>query len=308
MDIALKSVMINKNITQFDEKVTMHHQISTQRHPQHGLMYLDIKTPYSHSIIFFQGAQITHFQPKDGPPLLWLSPTEAFVQGKGCRGGIPICWPWFGTHPAPNYPQHGFVRHQLWTLDEIEEQPDAVVVRMRYPSKLLLKEFWPHATELYVTFTLGKSLHMQITTTNLGHSAIEFTQALHSYFAIPDIDALRVRGLNQTPYIEFGQAAVQTEPDVHITREIDRMYHDTVPLQQLQTAQGSLFIERENSHSCVLWNPWIDKARQLTCFEDDDYQRMVCLETCNILNDRVQLAPNQSHTLSHHIYWEASTT
>lgn len=286
----------------------MQNQIKTKQHPQHGLAYLDIKTPHCHSTIFFQGAQITHFQPIDKPPILWLSPSETFAPGHSLRGGIPICWPWFGTHPDASFPQHGFVRHQLWTLEAIEEHSHTVVVRMRHPPQLLLREFWPYATELQVTFTLGKSLHMQVTTTNQETTAIKLTQALHSYFAIPNIDQLRVLGLMKTPFVEFAIPAMQTEEDIHITKEIDRMYYNTRPQQQLKTAHGTIVVERENSRSCVLWNPWIDKARRLTCFGDHDYQRMVCLETCNILDDAVHIAPRQSHSLSHHIYWQNSTT
>ncbi|MOA42482.1 Aldose 1-epimerase [compost metagenome] len=47
----------------------------------------------------------------------------------------------------------------------------------------------------------------------------------------------------------------------------------------------------------MLWNPWIDKAQRLSQFAEDAWQRMLCIETANVLDDCVQLAGGESHSL-----------
>jgi glucose-6-phosphate 1-epimerase len=62
-------------------------------------------------------------------------------------------------------------------------------------------------------------------------------------------------------------------------------------------------VSRENSHSAVLWNPWIAKSARLSRFNNDDYLTMVCLEAANVLEDKVVLAPGECHRLTTRIGW-----
>ena len=43
-----------------------------------------------------QGAQILSYRLGDAPPLIWLSEEASFTKGQSVRGGVPVCWPWFG--------------------------------------------------------------------------------------------------------------------------------------------------------------------------------------------------------------------
>ncbi|HAG40367.1 MAG TPA: D-hexose-6-phosphate mutarotase, partial [Pseudoalteromonas sp.] len=90
---------------------------------------------------------------------------------------------------------------------------------------------------------------------------------------------------------------------VEFTRETDMVYTQAAKQQHIHTPDGIINVSRENSSSCVLWNPWIEKSKRLSNFADDEYLSMVCLEAANVLEDNVTLEPKQSHTLVTTISW-----
>ncbi|WP_394147027.1 D-hexose-6-phosphate mutarotase [Shewanella atlantica] len=279
--------------------------VTTKKHAN-GLEYVDIDTPLCTARIFMQGAQIDRFQPKGKKPLLWVSSADDYQPGSGIRGGVPICWPWFGMNDNPDWPQHGFARTSLWTLESVQMRSDVAELKFALQITEENRAYWPHDTRVEVLFTLADTLTVSLTNTNLGDQAVSLTQALHTYFPINDIHQLRASGFAGAQYIEFGEGPYQQDGDeVTFDRETDRVYTRLGQNQQLHTPDGTIEISRENSESAVLWNPWIDKSQRLSRFNSDDYLSMVCLEAANVLEDKVTLLPNESHTLTTKIGWKA---
>ncbi|BDM64986.1 D-hexose-6-phosphate mutarotase [Shewanella sp. NFH-SH190041] len=277
--------------------------VTTHKHPN-GLDYVDIDTPLCHARIFLQGAQIVEFQPKGQPPLLWCSTENDYQPGQGIRGGVPICWPWFGQSEQADFPQHGFARNRIWQLDSVDVDSELVRLRFSLPRSEHDNKFWPHHSSLSVEFTLGQSLKIDLINENLSDNSIKLTQALHTYLPIGDIHRLKATGFAASQYIEFGEGPVKQQEDaVSFTQETDRVYTRLSPVQQLHTPDGIICVSRQHSRSAVLWNPWIDKSKRLSCFHDEDYLTMVCLEAANVLEDRVILPAGASHTLSTEISW-----
>ncbi|ABM00321.1 D-hexose-6-phosphate mutarotase [Shewanella amazonensis] len=277
--------------------------VSNKKHPQ-GLDYIEVSTALCKARIFLQGAQIDFFQPTGKPPLLWVSEADDYLPGSGIRGGVPVCWPWFGMHSNPAFPQHGFARTRLWHLKHSHIHNEEVELVFGLEIAVDDRQFWPHNTEVEVHFRLTDTLAVSLVNRNLGDSHVSLTQALHSYFPITDIHALSARGFSGAKYIEFGEGPYAQEGDeVGFDRETDRVYTDLGPCQTLHTPDGVIEVSREHSQSAVLWNPWIDKSQRLARFRDEDYLTMVCLEAANVLEDKVELAPGQTHTLTTHIRW-----
>ena len=277
--------------------------VTTKKHAN-GLDYVEVNTALCQARIFLQGAQIDHFQPVGKPPLLWVSSADDYQPGNGIRGGVPVCWPWFGMSNQANFPQHGFARTRIWTLESVEMRNQLVDLRFSLAISEEDKIFWPHHTQVNVLFTLGETLSISLVNTNLGDVPVTLTQALHSYFPIEDIHQLKATGFSGAQYIEFSEGPYpQTTDDVLFDRETDRVYTNLGPVQHLHTPKGVIEVSRENSHSAVLWNPWIEKSTRLARFNDDDYLTMVCLEAANVLEDKLTLAPGESHSLVTHIRW-----
>ncbi|WP_213611514.1 D-hexose-6-phosphate mutarotase [Pseudoalteromonas sp.] len=268
-----------------------------------GLEFMSINSHQCKAKIFLQGGQITEFTPKDKLPLLWVSGDETFTEGKSIRGGIPICWPWFGQHDNNEFPAHGFARTLVWQADEVNESDSNVTVSLKLPMRQVNPTFWPYQSSLRVEFILSEQLEVRLTTCNLGNTPFSYTQALHTYLPIADIHNTRVAGLQGAQYIEFDQGPFKQDGVVEFTRETDMVYTQAAAVQTIETPQGIISVSRENSRSCVLWNPWIEKSKRLSNFADDDYQTMLCLEAANVLEDAVTLEPKQSHTLVTTIKW-----
>ena len=74
----------------------------------HDQITLCIDTSHAQAEIVLQGAHLIHWQPRDQQAVIWLSEDAVFAAGKSLRGGVPVCWPWFGAH-ADNekFPAHG---------------------------------------------------------------------------------------------------------------------------------------------------------------------------------------------------------
>jgi glucose-6-phosphate 1-epimerase len=47
----------------------------------------------------------------------------------------------------------------------------------------------------------------------------------------------------------------------------------------------------------VVWNPWIAKAKAMADFGDDEWPRMLCIETANAAQCAVRLAPRSTHRM-----------
>ncbi|MGI2046251.1 D-hexose-6-phosphate mutarotase [Shewanella oncorhynchi] len=278
--------------------------VTTKKHAN-GLDYVEVNTALCQARIFLQGAQIDYFQSVGKPPLLWVSSADDYQPGNGIRGGVPVCWPWFGMSSEANFPQHGFARTRIWALESVEMRNQLVDLRFSLKISEQDKIYWPHNTEVSVLFTLGDTLSISLVNTNLGDETVTLTQALHTYFPIEDIHQLKASGFSGSKYIEFAEGPYpQTTDEVRFDRETDRVYTELGPVQLLHTPQGIIEVCRENSQSAVLWNPWIEKSQRLGRFNPEDYQTMVCLEAANVLEDKVVLAPGETHSLVTHICWK----
>jgi glucose-6-phosphate 1-epimerase len=275
----------------------------------------------SELLVAQQGAQILHYQQGEQPPILWLSEQAGYQRGQSVRGGVPVCWPWFGDlarNPLPlqamhddpaSAPAHGGVRGLDWQLLGIDQQGEAVSLRFAFDSRTQPLAHWPHAVELSLEIRLEQRLHLRLSSRNLDQQTLHLSQALHSYFAVSDIRQVSVLGLDGCRYLETldGWEERRQHGALQFAGETDRVYLDVPPRLALVDAAWNrrILLEAAGSRSAVLWNPWIDKARRLSQFAGDAWQRMLCIETANVWDDCIELAPGASHELHLSLWSEA---
>jgi glucose-6-phosphate 1-epimerase len=264
-------------------------------------------------LISQQGAQILSYQQDDQPPLIWLSEQAAYKRGQGVRGGVPVCWPWFGNlqrnpqavqamHRHPDAaPAHGLVRSLDWQLQGIDQHDDGVQLEFVYNSATQPLADWPHTAELRLSIRLDERLHIQLNSRNLGDTPLAISQALHSYFAVSDIRNVAVEGLHGCRYIETLEDWQQRQQDGLLTfnGETDRIYLDTPAHLSIHDHawQRRIQLHSSGSNSAVLWNPWIEKAQRLSQFASDAWQGMLCIEHANVMDDIRVLNAGQQHQL-----------
>ena len=260
-----------------------------------------------------QGAHILSYQLAGQPPLIWLNDEAVFKTGKSIRAGVPVCWPWFGnfarnpqsvqamrtSNEAPS--AHGFVRAMDWELGGIEAEGESLKVEFLLPYPEGGFPGWPHQVDLTLSIRLDEQLHIHLTSHNRGAETVSISQALHSYFAVSDVREVHVEGVDGLNYIETldNWKTVPQTGDLRFTGETDRIYLDAPPLLSIVDPAWERRIELTSSGSrtAVIWNPWIDRAAAFSDMADDGWQRMLCIETANVMDDVVKLKPGASHTL-----------
>jgi D-hexose-6-phosphate mutarotase len=269
-----------------------------------GLPVLRVEGPAARAEIYLHGAHVSGWTPAGCDPVLWLSSLSRFTPDTSIRGGVPICFPWFGALAGhPEAPSHGFARLSQWSLVGAEEDGEDVIVRLRLTdAEATGPSAWPYRFEAIYTVRVGSRLSLSLKVTNRGDEVVTFEEALHTYFDVRDIHATEVTGLEGAPFLDRlgGPEPVPGEPGpVRFGSPTDRIYLATTAGMAIRDPGGarSVLISKDGSDATVVWNPWIDNARAMDDFGDDDWKRMVCVEVCNIRDAAVRLAPGGSHTM-----------
>jgi glucose-6-phosphate 1-epimerase len=271
---------------------------------EHGFTYIEINNAKAHATISTYSGQVLSYRPKTRQDdLLFVSDKAYYADGKAIKGGIPVCWPWFGADPDDlGRPAHGFVRNRQWDVISTESLADgSTKVVMGLHDTDETREIWPHPFRLSIEITVGDSLKVALITHNAGNQSITISQALHTYFNVGDISKVQVQGLDGAEYLDklegFAQKT-QVGPVV-IDGEVDRIYKGvTGELVIDDAALGrKIRISSRGSSTAVVWNPWLDIARSMGDLNDDDYKRMLCVETANAGPDTVEIAAGDDYCM-----------
>lgn len=260
-------------------------------------------SPHGAVEVSLYGAHLLSYRPTGHSPVLWLAESYKTLEtGKAIRGGIPICWPWFGAAPTQGLPSHGFARTQEWVVLGTEYDKDETSITLGLPPTEANYKLWQHDFALTLTITLGETLRLELVTENLDKEPFVITEALHTYFRVKDIEKTSVTGLDGQPYTDTtpdGGEKLQSGA-ITFTKETDNIYHHHASTSII-TDPGinrRIAIEKEGSTSTVVWNPWIDKAARTADMGDNDWHNFVCVETANTAMQPITIAPGAKHTMA----------
>jgi glucose-6-phosphate 1-epimerase len=253
-------------------------------------------SPYAGQVLSYRRAG----EPED---LLFLSEQAYYQAGKAIKGGIPICWPWFGADPeGKGRPAHGFVRNRDWeVLGTAMQEDHTTSVRLGITPDEEIRALWPHPFALTLEISVGRTLELALCSFNPDTLPLTITQGLHSYFRVGDVARVRVLGLEGRPYIDKldGGATKTQEGPVTIAGEVDRIY--TGVSRELviddPVLERRIRIASEGSASAVVWNPWAATAAAMADLGDEDYHGMLCVETTNAGPDTVKIIPGENYRL-----------
>jgi len=276
----------------------------TFREAPGGLALVDVSNSLATATIALQGAHVMTWAPRGERPVLWLSPAAKLAPGKSIRGGVPLCWPWFGPHASESkFPGHGFARTVPWELVDARALSNgATYLAFRLVESDTTRAQWPHTSPVEAHITVGTTLAIDLVTRNAGSQPITIGDALHTYFAVSDVRDIAIHGLGGCPYLDKvdGSARKQQAGPVTIASEVDRVYLDSTAdclIDDLRWARR-IRIHKSSSRSTVVWNPWIEKAAKMGDFGSaTGYLDMVCVESANAADDVVTVAPGDEHQL-----------
>lgn len=259
---------------------------------QGGLPEIQVHTDRSVATIYLHGAHVTRFQKTNEAPLLFMSEASEFRSDHPIRGGVPVIFPWFG--PRPGSAIHGSARISEWDLLETKVLPDAsILLHFRLPSA--------DPCQVDYRVTVGSSLTLELMVSNTGTAVETFENCLHSYFHVGDIRQTGITGLRGTRYRDMlaAEDRIETNEIIRIASEVDRTYQNTTSTVEIHdpTLRRTIRVQKSNSKSTVLWNPWIAKSQRMPDFGDDEYFQMLCVESGNIGDNAITLAPGESSSM-----------
>jgi glucose-6-phosphate 1-epimerase len=271
-----------------------------------GLAVLRVTAPSATAEIYLRGAHVASWTPSSSnPSVIWMSEHAEYTEGVPLRGGVPICFPWFGANADdPTEPSHGFARLAEWELVEAKDVGSTVVLTLRLKDDMATRaSAWGHRFEALYTVTVGSHLDLSLTVTNPDRKPFTFEAALHSYFGVSDIHSVSVTGLEDVPFIDKLDGAAALPAEGHAVRfagETDRIYLGSADIIRVvdPSAKREIEVRPTESHSTVVWNPWVAKAAKMADFGNDEWPGMVCVETANIGDASVTLSSGESHTMA----------
>ena len=267
-----------------------------------GMVKVDITFHDATLELYLQGAHITRYQPSAGVEVLWMSDSAVYQPGKALRGGIPLCWPWFGADSENiDHPQHGYARTSDFSVVSTlaDEQATRIILaldpaRAPYPD-------WQDKVQLEFEIRLSDSLWMEMRSHNLSDSPLILSNALHSYFAIANHQRVAIPTVTGLTYLDKLQnyRSQQQSSAITLSGEVDRVY--LAPPERIDLLdpdrQINTSISSWGNSNLVIWNPGAQKAQAMADFDDDGFEQMVCIEPANALEQSFTLQPGKCHRL-----------
>jgi glucose-6-phosphate 1-epimerase len=278
-------------------RMDLPHGVITDTHPS-GLARVRVERDACTAELFLHGATLTAWAPRGHDAVLYTSPSSVYRADKAIRGGVPICFPWFG--PREGAAQHGFARTAPWRLEaaEVEASGDTVTLTLALDGDGAPS--WPHRFAARYRVSLGPKLECALAVTNCGGAPFAYEDALHTYFAVRDARQLRVRGLEGLPYLDRsagGEVARRSEEaPFALTAETDRLYLGTAAPIEIDDGARRITIAKDGSRTTVVWNPWAEKSAALADLGAGAWTSMLCVEPANARLDAIALAPGATHT------------
>jgi glucose-6-phosphate 1-epimerase len=268
----------------------------TLRELKPGFPVLEISHPRCSGSIALLGAHVMEWTPARQKPVLFMSDKAVFAEGEPIRGGLPVCWPWFGGRE--DLPSHGFARLRFWDFVRGEDSAEGVELVFRLHGNGDLG--WPYPFELNLNVHLSETLAVALEMKHLGESTVEITAALHTYLRVGAIEQTRVEGLAGSHYLDSldDHRKRSQVGAVIFDREVDRVYLAEGDVRVVDPVwHRTLDIDKSGSRATVVWNPWIEKSKRLADLSDDAYHDFLCIEAANTSVDVVRLAPQGTHLL-----------
>lgn len=273
----------------------------TEQIEAHGLQALRLKARGGEALVHLHGGHVASFRSAEHGELLWSSARAVYAPGKAIRGGVPLCFPWFGAHAArPELPAHGFARTSPFHFVGSELQGDEVVAELTLSDTAETRALFGHAFLARLLVRVGRTLGLSFEVINTGDEPLGYELALHTYLGVSDVRDVEVRGLEGASHddkVSGRMGAIEGDAPIRIVAETDRVYDSTARVEVTDPGRRRrVVVDKSASGTTVLWNPWIDKARRMSDLGDDEWPEMLCVEAANTGRHRVQLAPGATHT------------
>lgn len=259
-----------------------------------GLSATELQLPGGDRVVVAQqGAHILSWV-AGGRERLYLSPHSAVDGHTAIRGGIPVCFPQFNRRG--DLPKHGFARNLPWMTHPPHLAADGAHLALGLSDGAATRQWWAQAFEarLLIELTPG-ALQVELAVRNTDTRPLEFTGALHTYFAVSDVAQARLLGLGgRAEWDAVTDRHGTAAPELRFVGEFDRVYSAAPQGYELLDGPHALGIQQDMDWAqTVVWNPGADKCAALADMPADGWQHMLCVEAAQVY-EPIRIAPGDS--------------
>lgn len=228
--------------------------------------------------------------------VIFLGKKAAAGDGRSIRGGVPVCWPWFGASAVDGRPIQGFARTAVWQLEKIEKE----FIRLQLPVSAVPPEWVDFSFELFAEIRIGEELENTLVMKNTGSVPVPVSCALHTYFSVSDCEKIQLEGLEGTPFtVKGGPEQPGESAPLQINGEICRLYlPQTAPVVISDPVRRrKITVSKENSSSTLVWNPGAERCRQIGDLMPEEFHDFVCVECNRAGTDTLCLLPGKEQRI-----------
>ncbi len=273
------------------------------------LAVVEVRTEAAEATVAVQGAHLVEWRPTAREAVLFVSRRTTWARGEAIRGGVPVIWPWFGPRTgvvnappegAGESASHGFARTAEWRLLFAGMMGNEVHLQWGLGPTEASRAAGFDGFRLAYEMVIGPELRLRLTVANEGPGELRYEEALHTYLAVGDAERAEIEGLEGTEYLdkrEGGARRREGDGPVRLTGWTDRVYVDTEATCTVRDGERRVEVGKEGSRSTVVWNPWVEGAAGLKDMEPEGWRGMVCVETANVGEAAVRLAPGQARSM-----------
>lgn len=257
---------------------------------------IQLHNVYGSARIAQKGATLISWIPNGMEDIIWLSPYSSIEDNKPIRGGIPVCFPWFGPNRQhSNWPLHGFVRDKEWRIIKITNKHDYSEAILEIESKEIDNKFGYGDFHIQIKFELNRQLRIGLSIQNLDIKEFSFEVGLHTYFKANPSEVVFPELLGKRFYdkIDGYKLKTNTEPLV-FKKEEERadFYMDMPDSFCMYLKNKTITLRNKSFDSLVFWNPGeINGNKNIEIQEY--WNSFVCMESANCLDNKLTLAPGQ---------------
>jgi glucose-6-phosphate 1-epimerase len=265
-----------------------------------ALPKIHVSTNDSDAEIYLHGGHVTSFIPKGNDDYFWLSPLSPFGDGKAIRGGIPLCFPWFGNHRVrKDFPAHGFVRTKEWNMESSALLSDGrVCIVLSTSSDEKTQVYWPYDFRLELRITVGPELELELIATNTGSKPFSYEDCFHTYFYVKNVECTKVSGLEQLWYLDrlAGDKHSVLPGTLKPAGPVTALFPRAPAKATIhgETSERTIIGDQSGFNGTVVWTPWSGAE---TSFADigAGWKNFLCLEAVNFGDYAISLLPGTSH-------------
>ncbi|MCK4842142.1 MAG: D-hexose-6-phosphate mutarotase [Methylococcales bacterium] len=298
--------MVNKiNIQQLNADFGISNQLVFTK-GKGGLPFIEVTNKKASALISIYAGQVLSFKPvNEAEDFMFISDNAYFQEGRAIKGGIPICWPWFGSAldtKNNKLPDHGFVRNNYWSVSAVDILDNGdTKIKLEFVDSAKTRKLWRYEFYLALEIIVGDSLTLELLTQNTGDKSFFITEALHTYFNVGDATQVQVLGLEKTEYLDktedfikvcqIGALTISEETDhIHLGVKQDLTINDPAFNRNIK-------ITSSGNKNVVVWNPWVKGSAEITDLESDDYRHFICVEIANVASDIVEILPDSEYRI-----------